>query len=359
MRHGGDLSELLDSIDMEEWLDQEGIEYKKTRGSHGPQANLKECPFCGNAKWKTYIGLETGFGNCFVCNEKMNKWKFIKASLRLDKTSDVIAKIEKAARERGWRPNRKQELAVNMKTKLSLPSSVALPVNGRNLSYLENRNITGELAERFHLRFSLNGKFTYKDDRGYTKTQDYSKRIIIPIFDLLGDLASFQGRDITEASDKKYLFPPGYASTGSILYGGHQAHKAKSVAIGEGVFDVIAMRAAFDGDRNMRDIATIGTFGKHLSQGDDNSQLAKLLTLKGEGLKQVTIMWDGERAALEEAIKTALTLRGHGLTTRVALLPKGRDPNEVTPDVVRLAYWQAQTIDPLVATRLLLANIYA
>jgi DNA primase len=36
-----ELEEALDRIDMEAWLDAEGIDYKITRGSRGTQINVK------------------------------------------------------------------------------------------------------------------------------------------------------------------------------------------------------------------------------------------------------------------------------------------------------------------------------
>ncbi|UUZ75563.1 hypothetical protein LP414_27995 [Polaromonas sp. P1(28)-13] len=308
-----ELQEILETIDMESWLDQEGVRYKIVRGSSGRQANLKECPCCGNDKFKVYIGLDTGLGNCFVCEEKYNKWKFIKSYLGTNNKS-AIEHIKTVAREQGWRPPKRQSMAVELSSAdLSLPASIPMPHNGRNLKYLDNRGITGSIASYFDLRFSHRGKFDYLDDDGHPVTQDYSNRIIIPVFDLAGQLVSFQGRDITDTADKKYLFPPGFASTGTHLYNGHNARGARRICIGEGVFDVAAIKIALDEEMALRDIVPIGTFGKHLSQGDEDSQLAKLMLLKTQGLEEVTFLWDGEPAAIDAAIESALMLHKVGL----------------------------------------------
>ena len=350
------LQELIELLDMEFWMEREGIHFQNNRGSRGPQLNVKECPCCGNSNWKTYIGAETGLGNCFVCDQHFNKWSFIKNYFS-GNIADTIESIESSAREQGWRPPKKS-MAVNLRTELKLPDSVAIPIQGRNLKYLENRHVDVDLAKYFALRFSMNGKFNYTDDSGQRKFQSYAKRIIIPIFDLAGDLVSFQGRDITGTAERKYLFPPGFASTGSVIYNGHNAHGAEHVVVGEGVFDVVAIKAALDQNMNTRDIIAVGTFGKHLSHGDDNSQLARLMDLKAEGLKTITFMWDGERQALHDAVDAALLVRSHGFNARVALLPKDRDPNEVTPDVVQRAFWSAKDINQVTATQLKLSKIY-
>jgi DNA primase len=350
-----ELQEAIDAIDIEAWLDQEGIRYRNTRGARGPQLNVQTCPCCGNSNYKVYLSAETGLGNCFHgdCETKFNRWKFISAYLGLP-ARDVIEHIKAFAREQGWRPPRKRAIAVNNRGPLTLPESFALPHQGRNLRYLDNRGINGDIAAYFELRYSHRGHFDYLSEDGDPMRQDYSSRIIIPIYDLEGELVSFQGRDITGTADKKYLFPPGFASTGSHLYNGYNAIGVEHLAIGEGVFDVAAIKVAFDAEVTLRDVVPIGSFGKHLSSGDENSQLAKLTQLKDKGLRIVTFMWDGEKQAIKDAVKAAQLVASVGITARVALLPKGKDPNECAPQQVRDAFWKAVPINSAAATRLML-----
>jgi DNA primase len=349
-----ELQEAIDTLDIEAWLDREGVRYRHTRGSSGAQLNVKECPVCGNSNYKVYLNTATGLGNCFHgdCETKFNKWKFISASLGLP-ARDAIEHIKQVAREQGWRPPRKAAMAVNTNsTELALPESIALPHNGRNLKYLDNRNITGSIAAYFALRFSTRGKFDYIDEEGRPRSQDYTNRVIIPIFDLDGELVSFQGRDITGEADKKYLFPPGFSSTGTHLYNGHNAVGAEHIVIGEGVFDVAAVKIALDADMHLRDIVPVGSFGKHLSHGSEDSQLGKLMKLKALGLKVITIMWDGEEKAIIDAVEAGLLLKTVGFVVRIAILPKDKDPNEVAGEVVREAFYKADVLTSAVATRL-------
>lgn len=348
-----DLGEAIASLDMEYWLDREGIRYKHTRGSSGRQANVKECPHCGNSNWKVYIGLESGLGNCFVCEKKFSRWSFIADYLGLP-NREVVEHIFTVAKEQGWRPPRLNAVSLSKKAELLLPESVALPHKGRNIKYLSNRGFSNEIAAYFGLRFSLKGTFQYWNEDGRKMVQDYSNRIIIPVLDLEGELASFQGRDITGTAEKKYLFPPGFSSTGTLLYNGHNAFGAEQVVIGEGVFDVAAIKLALDSEMTLRDVVPIGSFGKHLSHGDENSQLGKLLKLKEHGLKVVTFMWDGEDKAIDAAIEAALLVKKFGLTARVAILPKDKDPNEVPASEVLSAFWRAEAINASSAARLLL-----
>jgi DNA primase len=169
--------------------------------------------------------------------------------------------------------------------------------------------------------------------------------VIIPIYDLDGELVSFQGRDITGTAAKKYLFPPGFASTGKYLYNGHNANMSQSAVLCEGAFDVFAAKKALDEDVTMRDIVAIGSFGKHLTNSGGGDQIGELIKLKNKRLKKICIAWDGEYLAAKAAIDTALTLNSCGLKASVAFLPKGCDPNEIPAHLFRKAYIESVTIN--------------
>lgn len=147
---------------------------------------------------------------------------------------------------------------------------------------------------------------------------------------------SFQGRDITGTADRKYLFPNGFASTGEHLYNGHNVRGTDTVVLGEGVFDVVAIKIAFDEEQDLRHIVPIGSFGKHLALG----QIAKFRTLAERGVKNVVIMWDGELEATKDAIRAGLKLIGLGFNVKIASLPNGCDPNEISAANVRHVYYQ-------------------
>lgn len=346
MREGSsEVREILDTIDVESFFDMEGIDYRRTHGSSGTQLNVRECPACGNSNWKVYINADTGFGNCFAgdCETRFNKWTFMFHYIDAARSRDVAEYARGLAREMGWRAKKKTSAATEeAKGSPKLPKSFEIPIKGRNLKYLEERGIDTDTARFFHLRFAKKGYFYYEVD-GKKRWQTYVDRVLIPVFDLEGVLVSFQGRDITGKQEPKYLFPPGYASTGRFLYNGHNAHGLKRVVIGEGAFDVMAIKLALDEDMDLRDVGHVGTFGKHLSHGDSegSDQLGQLLQLKQGGLVEVTFMWDGEPRALCDAADAALLLNKHGFKTRIAVLPDGKDPNEVPRSVVRQAYWQA------------------
>lgn len=341
-----ELEELLESIDMETYLDIEGIDYKPTFGSSGPQLNVKTCPVCGGSSSKVYLNSDTGLGNCFHgdCETKFNKYSFIKAHTGVEKFKDMMTHLKATAREMGWRPKKLTSVDVNIeKPELVLPASLPLPIDGKNVKYLAQRGINSDIAKYFNLRLSVDGRFWYKAEDGEVRFQNYSNRIIIPIFDMDGEMVSFQGRDILGTAEKKYLFPPGFASTGKYLYNSHNSKGAVRAVLNEGAFDVFATKIALDEEIDLRDVAVMGSFGKHLSYGSDEckDQIGELIKLKHLGLKEVVIMWDSEQSALNAACDAAAMIMTLGIHVRIAILPAGKDPNEVPPQVVRQAFYKA------------------
>lgn len=344
------LSEILDKIDMEEYLDSEGIDYKRTHGSSGEQLNVMTCPCCGESKWKVFLNAETGLGNCFSgdCNVKFNKWKFISAQMGLE-GRPLVEYIKSMGISMGWRPARVKSTAVNLEVaELKLPASYQLPIEGKNLMYLKNRNISIDISKYFNLRYCEKGWFKYMQDGG-ERFMNFDSRILIPIFDLDGILVSFQGRDITGEHPKKYLFPPGFAVTGKHLFNGHNVVATNRVVVGEGVFDVMALKIALDEEQDLRDVIPIGTFGKHLSE----DQIVQFGELKNRGIEEVTFIWDGEVGAIDSAIEAGTQLKSrYGLTVKVGILPKGKDPNEVSTLEVRDCFYSAMLLNSANAIKL-------
>jgi DNA primase len=335
------LGEILEKLDITSYFDREGIEYKETHGTRGMQLNVKECPVCGGDKWKVFINADSGLGNCFSgsCEAKFNKYSYIKAHTSLSGKS-LFEHIEAVGIEIGWRPPRKTSATFRSDLKdLVIPASIALPHKGRNMKYLENRGISTDVAAYFRLRICIKGWFKYLVG-SEERYMPFHQRVIIPIYNEDGKLVSFQGRDITGKAEKKYLFPPGFAATGAYLFNAHNVVDTKRVVVGEGVFDVMAIKIALDADESLRDVVPIGSFGKHLSV----DQLVKFQQFRERGVEEVTFMWDGELVATDDAIDAAIKLRSLGFRVRVALLPTNKDPNEVAPEVVRQAFYSAELL---------------
>ena len=354
--------EIQEELDMEFFLERESIAYRVGHGVSGEQLNIKECPnpACGDTRWRTYFGTDTGRGNCFKCGKGFTKTSFIRDYYNTDWKGAYPLLVE-ILEEQGYRPKRQMVAAVEHGD-VELPYSVELPTPaGENLTYLRQRGFDDDITRYFHLRYCEFGWWKYVDPEGETKTQNFENRVIIPVYDLDGTLRTFQGRDLTGASDKKYLFPVGLPGTGRYLFNGQNVFATDHVVMGEGAFDVAAIKIALEEDQALRDVVAIGSFGKHLSYGSTvgDDQLGRFIQLKARGLKIVTIMWDGEEAALLAALNAAKLLAGLGLTVRIALLPFEKDPNEVLPEVVRAAFYKAETWSPALDIKYRLRNPYS
>lgn len=78
-----ELKELITELDFEQWLDTEGIVYRRGGVStRGREVNIKECPVCGSSNWKVYFNLTSGVGKCFAGDHpeeiQFNKLVFLK-----------------------------------------------------------------------------------------------------------------------------------------------------------------------------------------------------------------------------------------------------------------------------------------
>lgn len=340
-----EFQEALDAIDMEDFLSSENIEYKVTPGTSGVQLNLHECPRCGGRGWKVYLNMDSGLGKCFhgACADEpgFNKFTFIDYTLNQGRRK-TVSYILDFAKTSGWRPKKKQAVATEIGD-VVLPQHFKLPMeykgNKRALPlYLTSRGVTPEIAEYFGLMYCHEGSFSYKMD-GEEKKQDYSRRILIPVYDLSGALRTFQGRDITGESERKYLFPPGLAGSGRYLFNGQNCTGLDEIVVGEGAFDVIAIKMALDTQVDLRGVGQVGTFGKHLSDlSDGDNQTTAIMELIRSGLKRITFMWDGEPKALMEAVAAGEKVKSLGVEVRIAELPLDKDPAEVDASVVVAAY---------------------
>lgn len=274
--------------------------------------------------------------------------------------AQTFANLREVLQEQGWRPKREATAPVEYGP-VTLPISLELPLeDGSTLPYLANRGFDPAICKYFEMRWCEFGWWTFLDQEGVRQTQNFSNRIIIPVFDLDGEIKTFQGRDLGGLSDRKYLFPMELPGTGRYLLNGHNVVATDHAVMGEGCFDIAAIKIALDKDVETRHVVPIGTFGKHLSYGDEhkNDQVGRLGQLMKRGLRIVTIMWDGEKNALTGALNAAKQMVAIGLTVRIALLPQDKDPNEVPADVVRKAFHEAQTWTPAFDIKTRLRNPY-
>lgn len=350
-----DIKDLLNNVDLEDWLDWEGIDYR--RAGSGMNLNVRECPFCHDNRWKVYINKDKKLGLCFHgdCSARFNLFTFARQHLDTD-NKGVVSHFTDYTRRFGiMMPAPTLPLVFTPKNKeWQLPESSPLPTgDGKTHPFLINRHITLDTQAAFGLRWCKSGSFSYVDLSGRNRMMNFDNRIIIPVFDLEGGLQTFIGRDTTGVADKRYLFPATIPGTGRYLFGGNLLPETfTDLVVCEGPFDVMATRQAIQGYQEFRAYGVVGSFGLSIGMSDQensNDQLGRLLKLRSRGLERITIMWDGERGAFLAAINSGERLISHGFKVRIATLPADRDPNEVRTAVVREAIENAQELTPLTA----------
>jgi DNA primase len=200
--------------------------------------------------------------------------------------------------EVGYAPDSGDSMAVRLKR-----AGVAL-ADGKSL-FLVDEDASGGFYDRF---------------RG---------RLMFPIRDERGELVAFGGRLLGDGTPK-YINSsdtPLYRK-GHVLYGMHKARdamaKAKRAVLVEGYLDVIACH------RSGVDIA-VASLGTALSE--DHAKLLK------RWVHDVVILYDSDEAGEKAADRAINILEAEGLRVRVALMPKGEDPDTLLrtagPEAVR------------------------
>ncbi len=207
-------------------------------------------------------------------------------------------------------------------------------------NYFKKRHISEEIKVEFELGFAKDGwNFLEKEaaQNGYTKEilekagliirkepnfYDYFRnRIIFPFFDISGNVVGFTGRDISDKKDTaKYLNSPETElfNKDSILYGLFQAKRdiigKDSTYLVEGNVDVLRFHSM--GIKN-----TVAGSGTALSV--KQCQLIKRFT------KNVTIVYDGDKAGVKATFKNIDILIENGIDVRAIMLPDGEDPDSI------------------------------
>lgn len=151
----------------------------------------------------------------------------------------------------------------------------------------------------------------------------FRDRVMFPIADRSGKVIAFGGRALEKDVPAKYLNSPETPlfHKGRVLFNHHRARKAahdraRVIAV-EGYIDVVAMHAAGFPE-------TVASLGTALTE----DQLALLWQMAPQPL----LCFDGDKAGRKAAyrvVDVALPLVGPSRTLGFALLPDGRDPDDL------------------------------
>jgi DNA primase len=212
------------------------------------------------------------------------------------------------------------------------------PAGGSARQYLENRHITSETIDEFHLGFSpdlwddvvnflkkkriskqaaLNSGLVVPRKTGSGFYDRFRNRIMFPIFDINMQVAGFGGRVMDDQMPKYMNSPetPVYSKT-RLLYGLHAAKthcRSKGVVhIVEGYFDFLTLYQ--NGIKN-----TVATLGTALTP-------EHVRILKGYAPAMI-LVFDSDAAGINAARRSIQTFMNEGVDTRILILPKGDDPD--------------------------------
>lgn len=216
--------------------------------------------------------------------------------------------------------------------------------------YIKTRNLREETIRRFGLGFAPEDWSTlrdaarqqgFKDDvlqaSGLCKAGErgglydfFRNRVIFPIKDVSGNVVAFGGRDLGN-SPAKYINSPETAvyKKSRVLYGLHEAREAlrqaKFAILVEGYFD--ALRCFDAGIDNV--VATCGT-----------ALTSEQAALIRRYVPEVVVVYDGDSAGIQAALKGTGLLMQAGLTVKALVLPDGNDPDDYIKAQGREAFLQ-------------------
>lgn len=146
---------------------------------------------------------------------------------------------------------------------------------------------------------------------------DFPGYICFPIRNHSNKIVNFLGRDTTNTKKNKYLFfhkrpVPMFPSSSSTF---------DSVILVEGLFDMLNL---FDkGLKSARAIFGTTTFSD-----------SHITTLKLQGISEVILMLDGDKAGIKAAKEIKDTLEKNYIFTKTISLPEGTDPGDLSKSQV-------------------------
>ncbi len=307
-------------------------------------------PFTNEKTPSFTINDDKGFYHCFSSGEHGDVFKFVMKTQNLTFPEAVERLAEEAGLEMPEQsPQDMQEAAQGARGREAVDAACTLyeqalrgPEGRRGLEYLQNRGLTDETIARFRLGYAPGGnvvktKFLargVKEDvlletrllspgkEGRDSFDFFRDRVMFPIFDLRGRPVAFGGRVMGEG-EPKYLNSPDTPlfHKGQLLYGmalaRESAAQKREIIVAEGYMDVIALAQA--GFTNA--VAPLGT-------AMTENQIELLWRMAPEPI----LCFDGDKAGRGAALRAAeraLPLLKPGASLRFAIMPTGKDPDDI------------------------------
>lgn len=314
-------------------------------------------PFTNEKSPSFFVNDEKGFYHCFSSGKhgdaisflmEIENLSFPEAVERLADMAGVeMPKVDPQAEARAAR----NKEAVNWMEEAQVFFTKCLYRDvGRDArEYLKGRGLTKTAADRFGIGYAPESFTALRDelvqkgasvkmlveaglciepeDAGREPWDRFRNRIMFPIRDPRGRLVAFGGRAMDKDAKAKYLNSPETSlfHKGSLLYRYPEARKAlgdpknpaRGMIVAEGYMDVIALaRAGFE-----QAVAPLGT-----ALTEDQ------LDLLWRAGPEPILCFDGDRAGTQAAMRSIeriLPKLKPGQTARFAMLPDGKDPDDL------------------------------
>jgi DNA primase len=336
------------------------------------------CPFHHEKTASFHVDDQQGFYYCFGCHAKGDAINFIRETENVE----FMEAVRILAGEAGMpMPERDPQAQVKADKRTQLIEVMEQAVQHFRLmlktgagtaaqEYLARRGLDEATQDRFGIGYApggwqglwdhLTGKGVSPDlimacglardsSKGGKPYDVFRDRIMFPIHDARGRCIAFGGRAMDPNDNAKYLNSPETElfDKSRTLYNYAPARQAtgqgKPLIVAEGYMDVIALaQAGFD--------AAVAPLGTAVTE----AQLQLLWRIADEPVMAL----DGDRAGLAAArrvVDLALPLLEAGKSLRFALMPEGKDPDDILrsegPDAVRALLEQAQPMVQLLWQR--------
>jgi len=310
------------------------------------------CPFHQEKTASFHVDDRKGFYYCFGCHAKGDAISFVRESENVGfmEAVEILAgeagmpmpAPDPKAREKADRRQQLTEVTEAASAWFRLQLGTGAGAAARD--YLDGRGLQAAARDRFEIGYAppaRQGAFQALKDKGFdpdlivaagiaTRPDDggapydaFRDRITFPIRDPRGRCIGFGGRAMDPNAQAKYLNTreTELFDKGRALYNHAPAREAagkgQPLIVAEGYMDVIALsQAGFE--------AAVAPLGTAITE----AQLQLLWRIADEP----TVALDGDRAGIQAAqrlIDLALPLLEAGKSLRFALMPQGKDPDDL------------------------------
>ena len=328
------------------------VMWDQRKSNQGKGDMWAPCPFHHEKTASFHVDDQKGFYYCFGCHAKGDAITFVKETENVP----FMEAVEILAREAGMpmpardpkaqeKQDRRSQLAEVMEQavqffRLQLKTGAGAAAR----DYLTRRGLGAEALDRWEIGFApdgwqalwdhLTGKNVAEDlilgaglakpsNKGKKPYDTFRNRIMYPIRDPRGRCIAFGGRAMDPNDNAKYLNSPETElfDKGRSLYNHGPARQAagkgQPLIVAEGYMDVIALAEAGFG-------ASVAPLGTAITE----NQLQLLWRISDEPI----IALDGDTAGLRAAMRAvdlALPLLEAGKSLRFAIMPEGKDPDDL------------------------------